>query len=111
MTLDLSLRNADYAALRFSTRGRASHRRIDVVAAERVQAEGRARDVEVEREVLVHRDYVAQVALDRVARVEALRAIDGPQRLDRLARLVHRERRLGAPAPPRRDILGFARPR
>src|SRR5690242_12447223 len=108
MTLDLSLRNADYAALRFSTRGRASHRRIDVVAAERVQAEGRARDVEVERKVLVHRDDVAQMALDRVARVKPLRAVDGPQRLHRLARLVDGEGRLRAPAQLGCDVGDFA---
>src|SRR5262245_48066584 len=66
-----------------------SHCRIDVIAAERVQAEGRARDVEVEGEVLVHRNHVAQMALDRIARIKPLRAIAGPQHLHRLTRLVH----------------------
>src|SRR2546423_11743758 len=56
----------------------ASHRRIEVISAERVQAEGRTRDVEVEREVLVHRDHIAQMPLDRIAHVEPLRAVAGP---------------------------------
>ena len=54
------------------------HRRIDVTSAERMQAERRARNVEIEREVLPHGDHVAQVALQRIACVEALRAVAGP---------------------------------
>src|SRR3954451_17302069 len=76
---------------------RSLHRRIAVRPAERMQPERRAGDIEIEREMLVHRNHVAQVTLQRIALVDALRAIARPQRLDRLARLVDRERRLGAP--------------
>src|SRR4051812_46128098 len=80
------------------------HRRVDVAAAERVQAERRAGDIEVEGEVLAHRDDIAQVALQRIAYVEALCAVAGPQGLDRLARLVDGERRVGAEAQLGREV-------
>jgi hypothetical protein len=38
------------------------------------------------------------MALQRIARVEALRAVAGPQRLHRLARLIDREGRVRAEA-------------
>src|SRR5262249_11124080 len=68
-----------------------SNRRIGVATAEREQAVGCACDVEVEREVLVDGEHVAQMPLQRIAGVEALRSVARPQRLHRLARLVHGE--------------------
>src|SRR5262245_35961483 len=55
-----------------------SHGRVGVAAAERIEAVGGAGDVEVEREVLADGEHVAQVALQRIAAVEALRAVAGP---------------------------------
>src|SRR5512133_3002216 len=74
-----------------SGRRAGSHGRIGVAAAERGQAVGGPGDVEVEREVLADGEHVAQVPLQRVARVEALRSIARPQGLHRLARLVDGE--------------------
>src|SRR5439155_14358545 len=77
---------------------RVSHGRVGVTAAEREQAIGGAGYVEVEREVLVDGEHVTQVSLQRIAGVEALRAVTGPQRLHRLARLSDREGGMGAEA-------------
>src|SRR5919198_5966031 len=81
----------------YSPRG-ASHGRVGVATAERVQAVSGAGDVEVKREVLVDGEHVPQMPLQRIAGIEALRAIAGPQRLHRLARLVDRESGMRAEA-------------
>src|SRR5262249_4348747 len=75
-----------------------SHRRARERAAERHEAVRGARDVEVEREVLVDGEHVAQVPLDGLARVDAVGAVARPERLDRLARLVDGEGGMGAEA-------------
>src|SRR5262245_8248279 len=85
-----------------ATACRPSHGRVGVAAAERVEAVGRAGDVEVESEVQADGEHVAQVTLQRIAAVEALRAVAGPQRLHRLARLADGEGRVRAKAQ-----LGF----
>src|SRR6266487_5217794 len=77
---------------------RRSHGRIGVAATEREQAVGCACDVEVEREMLVDGEHVAQMPLQRIAGVEALRPVARPQRLHRLARLVHGESGMRAEA-------------
>src|SRR5438105_13034779 len=84
-----------------------SHSGIGVLAAERERAVRRAGDVEIEREVLVDRLQVAQVALQRVARVDGVGAVARPQRLDRLACLAHRVGILRAPAQLGVDIRYF----
>src|SRR5205809_840369 len=53
---------------------RRSHGRIGVFPPERHSTKSRARDVEVEREVLVDRLHVAQEALQRVASVDGVGA-------------------------------------
>src|SRR2546425_12553966 len=75
-----------------------SHSGVGVFSAERERAVRRAGDVEIEREMLVDRLQVAQVALQRIARIDGVGAVAGPQRLDRLARLAHRVGILRAPA-------------
>src|SRR5437764_15258871 len=70
---------------------RRSHGRVGVTTAEGEKAIGGASDIEVEGEVLVDGEHVAQVALQRIAGVEPLRPVTGPQRLHRLARLPDRE--------------------
>src|SRR5262249_25400028 len=65
--------------LRVAFTRRRSHGRIGVAAAEREQAVGCACDVEVEREVLVDGEHVAQMPLQRIAGVEALRPVARPQ--------------------------------
>ena len=72
--------------------------------AERDGAVRRARDVEIEREVLARRLHVAQVALQRIASVDGIRAVERPERLDRLARLRNRERVLRAQAQLRFQV-------
>src|SRR5678815_1203691 len=69
-----------------SHRSGRSHRRTGEAAAERHETVGGARDVEVEREVLVDGEHVAQVPLERIAGVDAVGAVAGPGRLDRLRR-------------------------
>src|ERR1700716_2724455 len=71
--------------------GTRSHRRVGIAAIEREQSVGGAGDVEVEGEVLVDGEHIAQVPLQRIPYVEALRSVAGPQRLHRLARLVDGE--------------------
>src|SRR5215467_3725440 len=85
-----------------ATACRPSHRGIGIAAAQRVEAVGGAGDVEVEGEVLADGEHVAQVTLQRIAAVESLRAVAGPQRLHRLARLADGEGRVRAEAQ-----LGF----
>jgi hypothetical protein len=51
------------------------HRRAGIGAAERVCAVGGPGDIEVEGEMLVDGEHVAQVPLQRIAGVEALRAV------------------------------------
>jgi hypothetical protein len=56
-----------------------------------VRAVGGPGNIEVEREVLADRENVAQIPLLRIVHVDALRAVAGPQRLDRIPRLPDRE--------------------
>src|SRR5262245_1252076 len=96
--------SAQYAPLLRPTVNDASHRRIAVLAAERQQSISGARNVEVEREMLVDGKDVAQVALQRVLGIEALGAVARPQGLHRLARLVHGKSRVSAEAQFRLQI-------
>src|SRR5689334_8348699 len=57
-------------------------------SAKRVEAVGRSGDIEIEREVLADGQNITQMTLERVAGVKSLRAVAGPQHLDRLPRLV-----------------------
>ena len=54
---------------------RRSHRRAGIWATQGKCAVGGPGDIEVEGEVLVDGEHVAQVALQRIAGVEALRAV------------------------------------
>src|SRR5436190_18574681 len=54
---------------------RRSHGRVGVTTAEGEKAIGGASDIEVEGEVLVDGEHVAQVALQRIAGVEPLRPV------------------------------------
>src|SRR5262245_22260064 len=90
---------------------RPSHGGVGVAAAERIEAVGGAGNVEVEREVLADGEHVAQVALQRISGVEALRTIAGPQRLHRLARLTDGEGRVRAEAQLGREIRRLVAPR
>src|SRR5215210_6029869 len=74
------------------------HGGIGVLAAESNRTVSRAGDVEVEREVLVDGEKVAQVALQRIARVDRVRAVARPEHLDRLPRLAHGKGVLCPPA-------------
>ena len=72
--------------------------------------QGGTGDVEVEREVLVDGEQVAQMPLQRVAGVDALCAVARPQRLHRLARLPDRERGVRAEPQLGREIRRRAEP-
>src|SRR5919201_2582362 len=63
------------------------HRRVRELAAERNCAESGAGDVEIEREMLARSLRVAEKPLQRIAGVDRVRAVAGPKRLYRLARL------------------------
>src|SRR5204862_6700706 len=64
---------------------------VRILSTHRHGAEGRAGDVEIEREVLVDGLRVAQIPLQRGARGDSVRAVAGPERLHRLSRRRNRQ--------------------
>src|SRR5207302_4625477 len=74
------------------------HRRVVVFSTERRGSESGAGNVEIEGEMLADGLRIAQEALQRVAGVERVGPVAGPERLDRLARLRDGERILRPPA-------------
>src|SRR5688572_6910696 len=82
--------------------------RIRILSPQGHRAVRRSGDVEIEREMLARGLHVAQVALQRIASIDGIRAVERPERLHRLARLRNCEGVLRAQAQLRFDVQGIA---